>query len=69
MDLQIKNFLSQVNRASDGRLAVDYPDPYAEFDFVGGPTPEHPEAGYLVVHRPCETVEQWRARFNSSNGK
>ena len=49
MDPKIKNFLEQVNRASDGRLAEDYPDPHAGFVFVGGPTPEYP--GVVVIGR------------------
>ena len=63
MDPRVRNFLEQVNRASDGRLAENYPDPHAGLVFVGGPTPEHPEAGYLILERPCKTEAEWRLEF------
>ena len=68
MDETIKNFLEQVNRASDGRLAAYHPDPDAGIVFIGGPTPEHPESGYLVVRRPCRTVEEWCERWRGKGG-
>ena len=65
MDPEIKNFLEQVNRESDGRLAEDYPDPHAGVVFVGGPTAEHPGSGYLLVGRPIEDFEEWREASNN----
>ena len=64
VDEKIRKFLEQVDRASDGRLAKDYP---AGLIFVGsGPTPEHPNAGYLVLGAKGLSEEAWMAKFSNA---